>query len=65
MLEYHTSQERDVCLRYELGCRIGALSGELIPLSDQERTRIEAEHHQAVAEYYAERAAQPEPIYLR
>ncbi len=60
-LEYCTWKEPEECLRYVLGCRIGALSGELLPMGEEERMRIEEEHYQALAEHEMASAAQLQP----
>jgi len=57
-LEYPRWNEPEACLRYLLGCRVGALSGELLPMDGQERAQIETEDRKFMAEYQASRAMQ-------
>jgi hypothetical protein len=53
-LEYHEWREPEQTFRFSLGCRIGELSGELIPMGAAERARIEAEDRAFLAQYDAE-----------
>ncbi len=57
-LEYHEWGNPEGCLRFAIGCRIGELSGELIPMGAQERARIEEEDRRFMAEYDASHAPQ-------
>jgi len=54
-LEYHRWREPEGCLRFVLGCRIGELSGQLLPMGEEERAGIEAEERRFMAEYAASR----------
>lgn len=56
-LEYHEWREPESTLRFALGCRVGELSGEVIPMGPKERARIEAEDRAFLAEYEASRSA--------
>jgi hypothetical protein len=55
-LEYHDWREPEQCLRFALGGRIGELSGQLIPMGEQERARIEEEDRLFMVEYEASRS---------
>jgi len=61
-LGYPTWREPDETLRYSLGCRIGALSGALFPMGEQERSQIEATNRQIVAELEASETGHLLPI---
>jgi hypothetical protein len=52
-LEYHEWREPEATFRFALGCRVGELSGELIPMGAVERARIEEEDRAFLAEYDA------------
>lgn len=54
-LERHEWREPEQTFRFTLGCRIGELSSELIPMGERERQRIEEEDRRFLAEYEASR----------
>lgn len=54
-LEYHAWREPEQTFRFSLDCRIGELSGQLIPMGELERKRIEEEDRAFLAEYEASR----------
>ncbi len=56
-LEYHEWREPESCLRFAIGCRIGELSGKLLPMGEQERARIEEEDRAFLAAYEGSRVA--------
>jgi hypothetical protein len=56
-LEYHEWDEPEPTLHFAIGCRVGELSGQLIPMGKEERARIEAEDRRFVAEYEAKHFA--------
>jgi hypothetical protein len=56
-LEYHEWREPEGCLRFALGCRVGELSAQLIPMGELERKRIEEEDRRFMTEYEASRSA--------
>lgn len=53
MLEYHEWREPEQVFYFGLGCRIGELSGELIPMGTVERARIKEEDRAFLAAYDA------------
>ena len=56
-LEYHEWKEPLPCLKFAIGCRVGELSGELLPMHEPERANIAAEDRAFLATYNATRAA--------
>jgi hypothetical protein len=61
-LEYHEWKEPEGCLKFAIGCRIGELSGELLPMGTEERAKIETEDRVFLAAYDASRAALLQPV---
>ncbi|MBA2284290.1 MAG: hypothetical protein H0W02_02285 [Ktedonobacteraceae bacterium] len=55
-LEYHEWKEPLACLTFAIGCRVGELSSELLPMHEPERAKIEAEDRAFLAAYDASSA---------
>ncbi|HEU4966355.1 MAG TPA: hypothetical protein VFT53_02645 [Candidatus Saccharimonadales bacterium] len=55
-LEYHTWRKPLACLSFVIVCRVGELSGDLLPMQEPERARIEAEDRAFLAAYDATKA---------
>lgn len=56
-LEYHEWREPEQVFRFRLGCRIGKLSGELIPIGKPECRRVKEGDRRFMGEYKALRSA--------